>query len=377
MEYVIGMTHSNPLLISAGGTGGGVYPALAVVEALRRIAPECPLHFVGAVGGMEQTLVPRNLFAGYHEVRSGPLNGVGVVRAMIGALKILLGTIQAWLLVGQIRPSLLFLTGGWATFPAALACWLRRVPIVIFLPDVEPARTIKVMSRLARVVMATTSDSASYFDSSVQVIGTGYPLRSSVINATRSAAIEHFHLDQGLKTLLVFGGSRGARSINNALEGILSDLLADGLQILHITGELDWPTVQARYEALSPTQKAHYHPFAYLHEDMGLALAAADLAVSRAGASTLGEFPQFGLPSILIPLAFAWRYQRVNADWLAARGAAIRLDDELLSEKLLPTIRSIIGDPARLEAMHKASAALQHDDAAGEIARQLLAISDH
>src|SRR5262245_49829115 len=105
------MTHSNPFLISAGGTGGGVYPAIAVVEALRRIVPERPLHFVGAVGGMEKTLVPRNLFEGYHEVRSGPLNGVGLIRAGIGALKILIGTMQAWLLIEEIRPALLFLTG--------------------------------------------------------------------------------------------------------------------------------------------------------------------------------------------------------------------------------------------------------------------------
>src|SRR5689334_13294645 len=146
------MTGSSPLLISAGGTGGGVYPAIAVVEALRRIEPARQLHFVGAVGGMEHSLVPRDLFAGYHEVRSGPLNGVGVLRAAVSALKILVGTVQAWWLIGQVRPALLFLTGGWATFPAALACWLRRVPIVIFLPDVEPARAIKVMSRLARVV---------------------------------------------------------------------------------------------------------------------------------------------------------------------------------------------------------------------------------
>ncbi len=370
------MANAAPLLISAGGTGGGVYPAIAVVEALRRVAPTHKLYFIGAVGGMEHSLVPRELFSGYHEVRSGPLNGVGILRAAMSALKILVGTVQAWSLIGQMRPALLFLTGGWATFPTALAAWLRRVPIVIFLPDVEPARAIKVMSRLARVIMATTSDSAAYFTNNAQVVGTGYPLRSTVINATRTVGVEHFKLDPLRKTLLVFGGSRGARSINNALAGILPDLLADGLQIIHITGELDWPTVQGRNEALTTDQKEHYHPFSYLHDDMGLALAAADLAVSRAGASSLGEFPQFGLPSILIPLAFAWRYQRVNADWLASRDAAIRLDDEQLTEKLLPTIRSIIGDPIRLEAMHKAAAALRHPDAAGEIAKRLLDLAD-
>src|SRR6266700_4323052 len=132
------MANPAPFLISAGGTGGGVYPAIAVVEALRRVAPDRPLHFVGAVSGMEHILVPRELFVGYHEVRSGPLNGVGKLRAAMSALKILIGTLQAWWLIGQVRPALLFLTGGWATFPAALACWIRRGPIATFLPDGEP-----------------------------------------------------------------------------------------------------------------------------------------------------------------------------------------------------------------------------------------------
>src|SRR5437867_3633253 len=108
---------SSPIMISAGGTGGGVYPALAVAEALQQRNPQLPIHFIGSVGGMESNLVPRELFAGYHAVYSGPLNGVGIVRALASAIKILIGTIQAWLIVGRVRPAVLFLTGGWATFP--------------------------------------------------------------------------------------------------------------------------------------------------------------------------------------------------------------------------------------------------------------------
>ena len=363
-------------LIAAGGTGGGVYPAVAVAEALRRIAPESPLYYAGSVGGMERDLVPRDLLAGYFEVQSGPLNGVGVCRAAISLLKLMLGVVQAWRLLGRIRPDALFLTGGWATFPTAIACWLRRVPIVIFLPDIEPALAIKLLSRLSRIIMATTTESIAYFPRGVTVVETGYPLRAAVLSAKRPAAIRRFELETVRKTLLVFGGSRGARSINTALEAILPDLLADGLQIIHISGELDWPTVQARCETLPAESKPRYHAFAYLHsEDMGLALAAADLVVSRAGASTLGEFPHFGLPAILVPYPFAWRYQKVNADWLAGRGAAIRLDDGAMAAELLPTIRRLLGKTGHLNVMRRASAALARPGASEDIARKIVELA--
>ncbi len=360
-------------LIAAGGTGGGVYPAVAVAEALRRIAPESPLYYAGSVGGMERDLVPRELLAGYIEIQSGPLNGVGLRRAAISLVKLAIGVVQAWRLIGRIRPAALFLTGGWATFPTAIACWLRRVPIAIFLPDIEPALAIKLLSRLSRIIMATTADSITYFPHGVTVIETGYPLRTAILNAKRPAAIERFGLDPARKTLLVFGGSRGARSINTALAAILPELLADGLQVIHISGELDWATAQAERNALPAERKAHYHAFAYLHsEDMGQALAAADLVVSRAGASVLGEFPHFGLPAILVPYPFAWRYQEVNADWLAGRGAAIRLHDEALGAKLLPAIRRLLGPRSSLNAMHRASAALAHSGASEDIARKIV-----
>ncbi len=369
------MADSRAILVSAGGTGGGVYPALAVVEALHRIAPDRDVHFVGSLGGMESGLVSRDLVAGYHEISSGPLHGVGLRRASGSAFKIGLGVLQSLRLIGRLRPAALFLTGGWATFPVALACWLRRLPVAIFVPDIEPALAIKALSRISRLVMTVTPDSAAYFPRGVRILETGYPLRAALLSARREDAIRHFGLDLARKTLLVVGGSRGSRHINEALAGILPDLLADGLQVIHVSGELDWPAVQARHAALPEPAQALYHAYAYLHDDMGLALAAADLALSRAGASTLGEFPHFGLPAILAPLSFAWRYQKVNADWLVSRGAALRLDDEQLPARLLPTIRDLFGDPGRSEAMRRAASALDRSDAADRIAGAVLALA--
>src|SRR5258707_12881843 len=131
---------SRVFLISAGGTGGGIYPALTVAAALRTLLPEAALHYVGSAGGMESKLVPRAQFSAYHEVQSGPLNGVGIVRAAVSAIKLAVGIIQSMVLIWRVRPAGLFLTGGWATFPVALACWILRILIAIYMPVIEPAQ---------------------------------------------------------------------------------------------------------------------------------------------------------------------------------------------------------------------------------------------
>jgi len=366
-------------LISAGGTGGGVYPALAIAEALHQRAPDRLLHYVGSVG-MERDLIQRSgsatLFASFDQVQSGPLNGVSPLRRIQSAFKIGLGVLQALQIVQRHRPAALLITGGWPTFPIALACRILRVPIALFVPDIEPGLTLKVLGRLASAIYATTTATQPYFPAR-SVTATGYPLRSQILSATRADAITHFSLDPARRTLLIFGGSRGARSINQALGVILPDLLADGLQIIHIAGQTDWPTVSARRDLLSAADRERYHAYPYLHDEMGLALAAADLALSRAGASALGEFPAFGLPAILIPYPFAWRYQKINADWLADRGAALRLADEALDARLLPTILELFHDPDRLTAMHRASLALAIPDGADRVAQALLALADH
>ncbi len=359
-------------MIGAGGTGGHVYPALAAAEALRRQSSQAlELIFVGTVGGMERKLVDEAAvaFAHYHEIMAGPLHGVGIRQQLYSAFKMLGGLWQSFRLLVSRRPQVILLTGGWANVPLALAAWLLRVPILVYLPDVEPGLTIRFLKHLARVVAITVPESASHFRSG-QTVVTGYPLQNSRLQATRNDGIAYFGLQAGRQTLLVFGGSRGAQSINSALLNILPQLLADGLQIIHISGEQDWPRVQARIATLEDSQG--YYPYPYLHDAMGLAFAAADLVVCRAGASVLGELPLFGLPAILVPYPYAWRYQRVNADYLAERGAAIRLDDEALASELLGAIRALLGDTARLTQMAARAADLARPDGADQLARALL-----
>jgi UDP-N-acetylglucosamine:LPS N-acetylglucosamine transferase len=198
---------------------------------------------------------------------------------------------------------------------------------------------------------------------------TGYPTRSGLAQTDRASANRRFELTDDRKTLLVFGGSKGARSINRAVAAVLEPLLAK-YQVIHISGSTDAAEVLARHATLPEALKPHYHVFEYVH-DMGLAFAAADLVVSRAGASILGEYPLFGLPAILIPYPYAWRYQKVNADYLVTRGAALQLDDETLSETLQSTIEQLFSDEARLDEMSAAARSLARPDPALALAQAL------
>ncbi len=410
-------------VITGGGTGGGVFPALAVTEAVRAIQSDAEFLWIGSISGPERDLVER---AGlrFEGVSGGPVVGVGA-RAAISAVRLIAGTMRAHRLLSKFRPDAILSTGGWPTIPATLAGWLRRAPILIVLPDIEPGSAIKVMARIAKRVAAPLPASESHFPPG-KVVVTGYPLRGDLLKAAghdslgRASSVEslpHPRPRPGLRDashrtqarpergenqpqpfvdsenyrslnaeggrkiphLLVMGGSKGARSINEALLAHLPDLLPN-CTITHISGTLDADTVSQRaahiLAELLPQIAGRYHGVAFLHsEDMAHALASADLVVARAGASTLGEFPLFGLPAILVPYPYAWRYQKVNADALVDQGAALRLDDDQLAAMLGPTVLELLHDPARLGAMAAAMKSLAKPDASARIAHLLIELA--
>ncbi len=308
-------------------------------------------------------------FAGYHEILAGPLHGVNPLRALASLVKLSVGTIQSLVKLLRIRPQVILLTGGWLNLPVAMSGRMFGIPIVIYLPDIEPGLAIKGLQRFAGKVAVTVAASAEYFPPGKTVV-TGYPLQENRLKATREKAREHFNLDAARRTLLVFGGSRGARNINIALGANLRQLLDEGLQVLHITGEFDWE--RAMREVRELKEHPDYHTFPYLHDDMGLAFAAADLALCRAGASTLAELPLFALPAILAPYPHAWHYQKVNADYLSERGAAVRMNDEDMPANLYAEVTALINDEERLREMSRRSGALANPDGAERLARLLI-----
>jgi UDP-N-acetylglucosamine--N-acetylmuramyl-(pentapeptide) pyrophosphoryl-undecaprenol N-acetylglucosamine transferase len=361
------------VLVCAGGTGGGIYPALAAVTALQaQGVSDKDILWIGTKGEMEETLVPR---AGLRleTIPGGPIVGVPLGTRARNAVKLGRGIGAASSHVRRFQPDVMFMTGGYMAAPVAVAARRHGVPIVIYLPDVEPGSSIRFVVPMARRIACTTDGSAAFVPEERMVV-TGYPVRPDIRAAkalSKEEALAMFDLRPGRPTLFVFGGSRGARNINRALMAALPDLLSRA-QIIHVSGTLTWPEVEANMMTLPQELRAYYRPYPYLHEEMGPAFRAADLALARAGASMLGECPAFGLPSILVPLTFAWRYQKVNADYLTERGAAVQLIDETLAETLLPTVRDLLFNQSKLGQMAAAAAALDRPDAAADLARVIL-----
>ena len=281
----------------------------------------------------------------------------------------LAGVRQALRETEDFDPEAIFVTGGYVSVPVVVAGWLRRVPVLIYLPDIEPGLAIRVLSRLARRVAVSVEESRRYFPAHKTMV-TGYPVRSELFNVDKGKARKALDLEKGVKTLLVFGGSRGARSINLALSQVL-DRLLDVCQIVHICGRLDAQWVEGQRAELPARLRARYRAHAYLHEEMVQALAAADLVVARAGAATLGEFPALGLPSILVPYPYAGRHQELNADYLVSHGAAVKMDNADLEEKLLPTVMALFGDEELLLRMGERAHSLARPEAAQHIAQEL------
>lgn len=367
------------MLICAGGTGGHIYPALVVASELRRRGLSTDdILWIGTKGQMEEALVPRAGFK-LETIAGGPIVGMPLPVRLANSARLGWSVLLAAGIIGRYRPHVLFMTGGYVNAPVAVAARLRRVPAAIYLPDIEPGSAIRKLSRFVNQVACTASDSQVFFQEGKTTV-TGYPVRSEFREAAKMSkadALARFELQPTRKTLLVFGGSRGARSINRALMSIMPELLGE-IQIIHVSGNLDWPEVSANSEKLPESSRAYYRPYAYLHEEMSVAWRAADLVVARAGAGILGESPAMGTPTILIPYPYAWRYQKVNADYLAERGAAIRLDDERLGEELLPVVRNLISDNERLGAMAAAARALDMPGAAGELSDVLMILGkDH
>lgn len=319
--------------------------------------------WVGGEGGMEADLVKRQSVP-FASIPAAGVHGVGL-RALPGnALRLLRGVFASRKILRQFQPDVLLFTGGYVAVPMAVAA--RSIPKLLYVPDIEPGLALKTLARFASTIALTAEPSRAYFSPRATTVVTGYPTRSELGSWTRSAALEKFGLQPDLPTLLVFGGSKGARSINRALINSLPALLAN-TQVLHISGQLDWAEVENARAALPQALASRYHAFPYLHE-MGAALACADLAVCRAGASTLGELPLFGLPAVLVPYPYAWRYQRVNAEYLIQHHAAEMLLDEQLNDRLLPTVTRILQDQEGLSAMRTAMSALAHPQAASHLA---------
>ena len=357
------------LLLTGGGTGGGVYPALSILAEV-----DTEPRWIGSIGGMEQALVER---AGvpFVGVEAGAVVGRGPIQLARSAVRNLRGFARARAAITSFRPSVVLGTGGYVSFPALLAARSLGVPSALFVPDIEPGATavkavaIRALAALVDRVSCTAAGSRHL--PTERVVPTGYPVRPELRawSGRRGEARAALGLPQDGRVLLVMGGSLGALRINQALWDGLARL-APLATIVHITGER-WLAEAERHRS------DRYRPIAFAHDEIGQLFAAADLGVSRAGASTLGELPAFGLPGVLIPGTFAGGHQTHNARYLADRGAGVVFDDAWLDEpgRLADVVAGLLSDGARLDDMAAASKRLDRPDAARRVAELLAQLS--
>lgn len=346
------------VLILAGGTGGHIFPALAVAGALREqgLTP-C---WMGAAHGMEERIVPTHgIPLSLIPIRG--IRGKGWMRQVLAPFAIVRATLAAISLIRRIRPGVVLGMGGFVSGPGGLAAWLCRKPLIIHEQNALPGVTNRLLARLAARVLCAYP-SAFPPDTGAQV--TGNPVRREIVEAARSME-ERAHPEP--LRILVLGGSLGARSLNRAAPETLAGF--DGAQrfeILHQTGEHDADAVAAHYRELGCV--ARVAPFI---AEMADAYAWADCVICRAGALTLAELCVMGLPAVIIPFPHAVDdHQTLNARHLSEQGAAVLLPDADLSPATLAAaLHSIIDDPARRQAMAARARALGKPTATAEVVR--------
>lgn len=348
-----------------GGTAGHVYPALAIVEAWRKlVGGEPEVLYLGSDNGMERTIVERTGVA-FHGIKAGPFRVKNPTVIARSTGRLVYGVGQAWRALSSFHADALLATGGYVSFPVALGARLAGVPVVLYLPDIEPGWAVRALAPLATRIAVTAEASRSHLPAS-KVAVTGYPVRKDLCRLDKSEARRRLGLDADLPTVLILGGSRGADSINRAVGEALAGLLRV-CQVVHICGAGNEQTLRARASTLEPALAKRYALYPYLHAEFPWALAAADLAVSRSGASVMGEYPAVGLPSILVPYPHAGSHQEQNALYLSQAGAAVVLRNGKV-QALDAEVKALLSDPDKLAGMARNAGNLSRPHAAGQIA---------
>jgi UDP-N-acetylglucosamine--N-acetylmuramyl-(pentapeptide) pyrophosphoryl-undecaprenol N-acetylglucosamine transferase len=366
------------LLIAGGGTGGHIYPALAVARSLRdpsRSDGDVPeLMWLGGHRGLEQTLVRA---AGIPMQRLALRSLRTVDRDIHLALdpaRLAISVPQAAAILARERPAAIFTTGGYVAIPTLIAATALRIPVVLWEGNVVPGKSVRVTARLASVL------AVSYQPTCTALAGAGRPcyVTGTPIRDTREidreAARARLDVPPAERLMLIFGGSQAVRRFNAAVAAALLQLI-ERVYVIHVTGDDGYAAALAGREALPENLRARYRPYPFLRDEMLSALAASDLVVGRAGSSTLAEVTALGLPMVVVPYPHAAGHQRANARILADAGAAKLVEDEAFNAAALLDAAAILDDPKAHVTMSAAARGLGRPAAAAAVADLVLALA--
>jgi UDP-N-acetylglucosamine--N-acetylmuramyl-(pentapeptide) pyrophosphoryl-undecaprenol N-acetylglucosamine transferase len=365
------------IVIAAGGTGGHLYPAVALAREFVRQDRTTQVLFVGTARGIESKVLPHEGFE-LQMIEAKPVMGRGWLQAVLALLSLPVAVRQAVAILRARRADLVVGVGGYSSPPVILAAWLLRIRRVLLEPNAYPGLANKATGPLADLVFLSYEAAAGSF-ASAKVRVTGMPIRLEFLEKAEGSRQQAASHPPSAFRLLVFGGSQGAHAINQAMVEALPHIqgMKDRLVIVHQTGEADYASVRAAYEAVG--LEAEVTPFIY---DMPKALRSADLVVARAGAITLAELSACGKPAVLVPLPTAiYQHQEKNALVMEQAGAAVLLrQSELTGTSLANQIAALLSDAGRLRSMGERSAALGRTDASEAIVqmcRRLVGVESH
>lgn len=356
------------VVIAGGGTGGHIIPAIAIARQLQSEV-ETDILFLGTPRGLESRLVPQAGFP-LKLIKVGQLNNVSLLTRARTLVDLPLSILRCAGLLRRFRPNAVVGVGGYASGPAMLAAQLLRIPTLAFEPNAVPGMANRLVGKRVAAAAVNFAPAAAHFRNARV---TGIPVRREFFALPPRTPEENSQRPH----LLVFGGSQGARVLNQTMPQILTRLLdaVPGLSILHQAGARHAETTQAAYAATG-ADPTRWQVQAFL-DDMPARFAAADVILARSGASTVAELAAAGKPSLLIPFPLAADdHQRKNAEVLASEGAAVMMIEvELTPERLLNELTQLLASPAQLAAMSAAARTLAHPDAAEVIAAMVRSIA--
>lgn len=354
------------IVLTGGGTGGHAYPAISIAEALRTEYPDCELLYIGSKNSIEERIA-HDAGIAFFGVTSRKLKKLASPDTVLTALALSKGFAEASGMLRKFKPDVVVGTGGYASAAVVMAQALRRGRTIILEQDVIPGRTNLWLSKFVSKICITFAEAAARLPKGKTVV-TGSPIRADLLNLPpRDEAYKTLGLDAGLFTVLVVGGSQGARRLNEVTADAVPGLRDLPVQVLHQAGPKNIEDVEARRKSLGWDR---YHVRAYL-DDMQSVYAATDLIICRCGSSTIAEVTAIGLSAILVPYPFAHAdHQRFNAESVAKGGGAIVTSDaEITGDFIAGTVNQLLSSPEKLREMSEASRKLGKPHAASDIAR--------
>jgi UDP-N-acetylglucosamine--N-acetylmuramyl-(pentapeptide) pyrophosphoryl-undecaprenol N-acetylglucosamine transferase len=358
-------------IFAGGGTGGHLYPAVALADKLKELRPDCSIHFVGTARGIESRVLP-DLGYSLHLITVRGVVRSFTLKNLLAPFALLWSLLQCVVLLIKIKPTAVIGTGGYVSGPVLFVAGILNIPSLIQEQNSYPGATTRLLANVVDRIHVSFEDSKKYFKRTEKLVVSGNPVRKFDLSRDKNLAREKLGLATEAPTLLITGGSQGAHAINKVMLQSLEHLMSETpLQVIWSTGKSDEQRVLQETARFGTRILA-----APYFSDMEYVLSAADLIVARSGALTLAELTLYGLPSILVPYPFAAaNHQETNARTLQESGAAIVvLQDSLTAELMSATLKDLLADPEKLASMKLAAAAAAFPDATNDIVESILEI---